>query len=253
MPSQMCVKEQNVSISSFHTSTRRPHTTRVTPSREQELVLLASMRERGLPPVLAAVDEVGRGALAGPVSVGIVIVNDNRGEIPEGLRDSKMLSEAAREALVPACEAWALAGAVGHASSKIVDEYGIVAALRFAACEAVRELAGRGYHPTEVLLDGSHNWWDANSLFDPTQLPNIPVHMQVKADASCAAVAAASVLAKVERDHLMRELELEYPGYDWARNKGYSSPRHIEALKRRGPSPQHRVSWHLPGVEEKNR
>ena len=109
----------------------------------------------------------------------------------------------------------------------------------------------RGPLPDAVLLDGRHNWWADGSLFDlDSALPHIPVHMRVRADASCSAVAAASVVAKVERDAMMVALDERHPGYDWARNKGYASPAHIRGLARLGPSAHHRTSWHLPGVTQ---
>ena len=200
--------------------------------------------------LLAGVDEVGRGSLAGPVSVGICVISEATPDaFPAGLRDSKLLSPARREVLDPLCRQWGLDLAVGHAGPEIVDDEGIIVALRRAAASALTHLASRGHAPDAVLLDGSHNWWAEDSLFDETPiLPQLPVRMQVKGDASCAVVAAASVAAKVERDRLMVALDERYPGYDWASNKGYASARHIEGLRRLGPSPLHRVSWHLPGV-----
>ncbi len=223
----------------------------LTPSRETELDLLASMRPSfGECALLAGVDEVGRGALAGPVSVGICLIDGATSDgFPVGLRDSKQISPARREALDPLCRAWGVDLAVGHAGPDVVDAEGIMVALRRAAADALAQLVSRGHMPDAVLLDGSHDWWAEASLFDfDPILPQIPVRMQIKGDASCAVVAAASVSAKVERDRLMVELDAEYPGYDWASNKGYSSARHIEGLRALGPSPLHRTSWHLPGV-----
>ena len=141
--------------------------------------------------------------------------------------------------------------AVGHAGPDVIDDVGIVAALRHAAKEALNGLSAT---PSAVLLDGKHNWWAEDSLFDVDPLlPQIPVRMEVRGDARCAVIAAASVAAKVERDGLMVVLDGCFPGYDWARNKGYSSPSHIEGLARLGPSDHHRKSWHLPGVREGHR
>ena len=200
--------------------------------------------------ILAGVDEVGRGSLAGPVSVGICLVNVQTSEdFPLGLRDSKLLSPARREALDPLCRQWGLDLAVGHAGPDVIDAEGIIVALRRAGADALAQLAARGHTPDAVLLDGRHDWWAEDSLFTPV-LPQIPVRMQVKGDASCSAIAAASVAAKVERDRMMVALDAQYPGYDWAGNKGYASARHIDGLRALGPSPLHRRSWHLPGVEE---
>ncbi|VDG76827.1 ribonuclease HII [Actinobaculum suis] len=210
----------------------------------------AGSKARG--PILAGVDEVGRGAIAGPVCVGIALVDETVPDtFPPGLRDSKMLSEKAREGLYSAVRAWPLAVEVGYASAATVDSLGIIGALRAAAADALAKLAARGYTPDAVLLDGTHNWWttepDALLEIGPI-LPAIPVRTVRKADADCAVVAAASIVAKVERDHVMVALAEQYPGYDWASNKGYGSAGHGAALSSLGVSPQHRVSWHLPGV-----
>lgn len=218
------------------------------PSREVEIDVLRSLPAGAL---IAGVDEVGRGSLAGPVSVGIALIDASTGDFPEGLRDSKAMSPAARERMAPLVREWAVDVAVGHAGPDVIDDVGIVAALRHAAKEA---LNGLSWTPSAVLLDGKHNWWAEDSLFDVDPLlPQIPVRMEVKGDARCAVIAAASVAAKVERDGLMVVLDGRFPGYDWARNKGYASPSHIEGLARLGPSDHHRKSWHLPGVREGHR
>jgi len=195
-------------------------------------------------------DECGRGALAGPASVGVVVVDATTRPIPSGLRDSKLLSPAAREALAPRVERWAAASAVGHATAAEVDELGIIGALRLAG---LRALDGVGVEVDLVLLDGVHDW-----LTPPTQaalfgadVPALrvpPVVTEVKGDLRCAGVAAASVLAKVARDGLMDGVAADFPGYGLERNKGYASPDHIEALRRLGASDVHRRSWRLPGV-----
>jgi ribonuclease HII len=155
---------------------------------------------------LAGIDEVGRGALAGPVSVGVVVIQPSVGEIPAGLTDSKLLKASAREALIPLIHEWCLASAVGHASAQEIDEVGIIAALR-RAC--IRALSTLPIAPDVVILDGSHDWLTkADDLFaeaDPVATP--PVHMRIKADLTCASVSAASIAAKVERDALMRALD----------------------------------------------
>lgn len=214
----------------------------MTPNRDTELELL-----KGAAPgvFLAGVDEVGRGALAGPVTVGIALVDASCGDFPPGLKDSKQMSAAAREKMVPEIESWVADVAVGHAGPDVVDSLGIMAALRWAAADALAKLRSV---PSLVLLDGSYDWWSHGSLFEENALPTLPVHMKVKADASCAVVSAASVCAKVARDVLMVRYDKEYPGYDWAQNKGYSSPTHIQGLEAHGPSALHRQSWKLPGL-----
>ncbi len=198
--------------------------------------------------LIAAMDEVGRGALAGPASVGIVLVDASIGTAPTGVRDSKLLTPAAREALVPRIRRWALASAVGHAGPDEVDAVGILGALRAAARRALAALPAT---PDVVLLDGSHDWLTDPAAVgllafadDVTATP--PVRTLVKADLSCSSVAAASVLAKVERDAMMVELHPEHVAYNWADNKGYSAPEHLRALVELGPTVHHRRSWRLP-------
>lgn len=193
---------------------------------------------------VAGIDEVGRGALAGPVSVGVVVVSAGIGDVPTGLADSKLISAAVREALVPAIGVWCVASAVGHATADEIDAVGIIAALRLAG---VRALTALPVTPDVVILDGSHDWLTrADDLFavdDAQQTP--PVHMRVKADQTCASVSAASVLAKVVRDDLMRELDIQFPGYGFAGHKGYGSETHRDAIRTQGASAVHRRSWKL--------
>jgi ribonuclease HII len=200
--------------------------------------------------LLASMDEVGRGALAGPVSVGVVVIDERVRSAPQGVRDSKLMTPAAREAMVPRLVRWATASAVGHASAAEIDEVGIMAALRLAGRRALEALEVR---PDLVILDGNHDW-----LTEPEQVglfaelgegPAVPpVTTMIKADMACSSVAAASVLAKVSRDTLMVELASEHPLYGWAENKGYSASVHLDALREHGPCDLHRRSWSLPGV-----
>ncbi|MFM7063546.1 MAG: ribonuclease HII [Actinomycetes bacterium] len=216
------------------------------PTLEVEQQLLAAGCAR-----LGAMDEVGRGALGGPVTVGLVVVDATVVEPVEGVRDSKLLTPAARESFVPAVEAWACAVGVGHASAAEVDEWGVTGALRLAGHRALAAAAELGPPPDAVLLDGSHDWLtvpDPPELLSPdlggVEAPRVTT--RVKADLDCAAVAAASVLAKVARDGLMVSLAQRYPDYGWEANKGYGSPSHLEAIRRRGPCVEHRRSWNLP-------
>lgn len=216
--------------------------------------------------VVAGMDEVGRGALAGPVTVGVVAVDLSTRSGPRGVTDSKLLTPAARTALLPELNRWGLARAVGHASSTEIDELGIMAALRLAG---MRALADLGVEVDLVLLDGAHDWLSPPAqpdLFEATEpseatepfgapvtaalhrAPCPPVRTQVKADRTCASVAAASVLAKCARDALMVTWHEDHPQYGWRENKGYGSTEHIEALREHGPSPLHRVSWRLPAL-----
>ena len=201
--------------------------------------------------LLAGIDEVGRGAIAGPVTVGIAVVDLSRPVLLDDVRDSKLLKEADRERLEPLVRSWSIASAVGHASAAEIDAMGIIAALRTAGTRAWLQILAAGITPDVVLLDGSHNWLSPEtqaSLFDDAPAGpscDAPVHTLVKADMQCLSVAAASILAKVERDQLMRSLHDEYPSFGWNENKGYGTASHKEALKAAGPTPYHRVSWQI--------
>src|SRR6478736_5742747 len=212
---------------------------------------------RGGPTRLAAMDEVGRGALAGPVSIGVVVITPSIGRVPPGLADSKLLTPAAREQLVRPVRRWVTEYAVGHASPAEIDTIGIIAALRTAGRRALGALSA----PVDaVLLDGNHNYLttpaviaaqcDDPPLFEVEPMlagPAEPaVHVRIKADLTCAAVAGASVLAKTERDRLLVQLHPTHPVYGFAENKGYGTPDHVAALREYGPSPVHRRSWRLP-------
>lgn len=209
--------------------------------------------------VVVGMDEVGRGALAGPVSVGAVAVDLRTRACPAGVADSKLLTPLARERLLPALGRWGVARAVGHAGADEIDAFGIIAALRLAGNRALAALGALGVVPDVVLLDGSHDWLSLppqgeldldGTVPEPAPLSDAvappAVRMRIKADRTCASVAAASVLAKCERDALMVGLAAEHPAYGWAENKGYGAPEHLAALRELGPSPVHRCSWRLP-------
>nr|WP_144791875.1 ribonuclease HII [Kocuria palustris] len=213
-----------------------------------------SVEDQGEGPVrIAGMDEVGRGALAGPVAVGAVVVDRGTRPAPAEVRDSKLLRPGVREALVPQIRGWARASAVGMASAAEIDAAGIVGALRLAGRRALAGL-GEGARPDLVLLDGSHDWLSAPAdllaLAAPAGVEHAPewdgpVHTVVKGDMTCASIAAASVLAKVARDALMTALDAEHPAYGWASNKGYGAAAHRAALAEHGASDQHRRSWNL--------
>lgn len=201
---------------------------------------------------VAGSDEVGRGSLGGPVTVGIVVVDETTKRPPTGLRDSKLLTPLAREALVPRIKRWAADWAIGHASAAEIDAYGILRALRLAG---ERALSALQCVPDVVVLDGNYDWYSRpDGVFESpfnlmsavvTKCP--PVEIKLKADLTCASVAAASVIAKVERDQLMVKLSEQYPEYGWHENKGYSCASHAEALRTFGPCEEHRRSWSLLG------
>jgi len=189
------------------------------------------------------------------VSVGIAVVNlENHGLLAD-VRDSKLLKPEDRDRLEPLVREWAVASAVGHASSREIDQIGIIAALRLAGTRAWFEILAGGVTPDAVLLDGSHNWLSPEvqtSLFDTIDSGpwcEAPVHTKVKADMSCLSVAAASVLAKVARDRIMVDLHSEIPAYGWNENKGYATSAHRDVIRLQGPSAHHRTSWNLTGPE----
>jgi ribonuclease HII len=181
------------------------------------------------------IDEVGRGSVAGPVAVGISVIDSAKlaEPWPAKLRDSKLISEKVREEIFEPTGSWVSQWAVGMASAKEIDDYGIVWALEVSAKRAFDQLALE-LNSVMAILDGSHNWL-ARAPFH--------VHVQPKADRDCASVAAASVLAKVTRDRLMVELAETVPGYGFEGHKGYASAGHMAAIRELGPSSEHRVTW----------
>jgi ribonuclease HII len=184
-------------------------------------------------------DEVGRGAIAGPVAVGLSAVLATCAPLPTGIRDSKLLSEKRREALYPEALGWSHASAVGLADAEEVDALGIIKALGLAGRRALAQLHEAGVRILEsvVLLDGNHDY------LTPALSSAPRVVTRIKADRDCASVAAASVIAKVHRDRLMIGHDAHHPGYGWSDNKGYGSAAHYAALEDLGPSPLHRLSW----------
>ncbi len=222
-------------------------------SRKPSLRVERALQREGFR-LLAGMDEVGRGALAGPVSVGVVLIDTECRSAPQGVKDSKLLPPHVRERMVPRIERWATAFAVGHASPEEIDDIGIIAALRLAGVRALATLHAAGWVPDLVILDGNHDWLTAPEevgLFafaaDAPATP--PVTTMIKADLKCSSVAAASVLAKVTRDRIMVGLDGDHPEYGWVENKGYAAPGHMEALRIHGPTDLHRRSWRLPGSD----
>jgi ribonuclease HII len=192
------------------------------------------------------IDEVGRGAIAGPVAVGVSLIdktNPNLESWPQMLQDSKLMTAKSRSEITQPLVDWVSSYAVGFSANTEIDAVGISEALRLAAGRALDELfkdanfrkmiAEDG---AVILLDGSQNWLGKVSY-------GLDVNLQVKADTNCVSVAAAAVLAKVTRDSLMQELDQQYPGYGIAGHKGYASAAHIAALRSLGPSAIHRVTW----------
>ncbi len=177
--------------------------------------------------LVAGVDEVGRGALAGPIVVAAVILDLDK--VPDGVDDSKRLSPRMRQRLAREIRATAVAWSLAHCTVAEVDGMGIVAATEEAMRRAVAALSPQ---PAWVVADA----------LAPAGLA-MPVLAEFHADARYLCVAAASILAKVARDAMMDELAVSFPGYGWEGNKGYGTPRHLAALRRLGPSVQHRRSF----------
>lgn len=192
-------------------------------------------------PMVIALDEVGRGALAGPVAVGATVVDERgaRRRVPAGLRDSKLVPEHKRAGVATRAASWVQASAVGWASSAEIDEVGIIRALGLAALRAIADLRAHGIVAEDaiILLDGNHDY------VTPAGGLGLTVRPVIKADRDCASAAAASVIAKVARDALMTRLHDDLPAYGWARNKGYASLDHREAIQLHGLSEHHRASW----------
>jgi ribonuclease HII len=178
--------------------------------------------------LIAGVDEVGKGALAGPLTVGIAIVEDVFLK-PEGLKDSKRLKESQRERLYPILKEVCVDWSIGHARSDECDALGMGEAQLLAASRALGALR---VQPDEFLIDGPWNFLG---------LQNCSMH--IKGDSRFTAIMAAAVLAKVTRDRLMVVAAETYPGYGFETNKGYGTEAHLEAIRRLGPCEIHRTSW----------
>lgn len=208
------------------------------------------------PLVIAGMDEVGRGALAGPVTVGVAAVTVSLDtKAMGGLRDSKALSATRREGLEPKIVEWCDAVAADHASAEEIDEYGISAGLALAARRSWTQLVNSlGRVPDVLLLDGRDNWLSRAPHQLVQDMPALPqhIHLQIKADAQCASVAAAAIFAKVARDRLMAELDEQHPEFGWKKNKGYGAAVHRDALLTYGPTSYHRRSWNLTGGHNPN-
>lgn len=184
--------------------------------------------------VVAGVDEVGRGAWAGPVTVCAAVTGLRRP--PSGLTDSKLLTVPRRVELAAILTEWVTGHGLGHAWPEEIDEFGMTAALRLAANRALEQLPVR---PDVIILDGKHDY-----LGSPWQVRTV-----IKGDQSCVSVAAASVIAKVRRDALMAELGSGYSDFGFETNAGYPAPVHKAALRELGPTPYHRLTWsYLDGL-----
>lgn len=212
------------------------------PSLSFEHELIAS-RNR----FIIGIDEVGRGAIAGPVAVAAALLDSESESFsqpwPTDLADSKLMTEKSRIATAPLVRSWVAGVHTGFVSPLEIDQRGITKALALAAGQALEKLLDSPALRSQIardgatiILDGSHNWLGA-------QASGINVVSRTKADRDCVSVACASVVAKVERDTLMIELGARLPDYGFEGNKGYASAAHIDAIKAIGPSSEHRLTW----------
>ncbi|MGA8295611.1 MAG: ribonuclease HII [Acidimicrobiales bacterium] len=208
----------------------RPRRAPIKPTRKVESELLA-----GPDRVVVGVDEVGRGAWAGPLTVGAAAVGAAElKRLPVGIRDSKALTSKQREALYGPLTETVRAYSLGHASSAECDELGMSLALRLAAHRALSRLRTAF---DAVIVDGSFDFTGASA------------RCVVRGDERCVLVASASIIAKVTRDEWMLDAAIDHPDYGFEHNKGYISAEHREAVERFGFSPIHRRSWSVALAE----
>lgn len=196
---------------------------------------------------IIGIDEVGRGAIAGPVAVAAALLDSQSDAFsqpwPAQLADSKLMTEKSRIATAPLVRGWAAGVHTGYVSAFEIDQRGITKALALAAGQALEKLLDSAARRSQIardgatiILDGSHNWLGS-------QASGINVIARTKADRDCVTVACASVVAKVERDELMIELGARLPEYGFEGHKGYASAAHIDAIRSLGPSAEHRLTW----------
>ena len=201
--------------------------------------------------IVVGIDEVGRGAIAGPMVLGAVVLTSSSPP-PETLNDSKLLTALQREALVGPIDHWVADWSLGSVSSDEIDAWGLRLALAVCATRALDALSVR---PSVALVDGSFNLLRApqDVRFGVEPAPaltyeSMAVTTLIKGDQRCASIAAASVLAKVHRDHVMVELHERFTEYGWSSNKGYGAKSHMDAIRRLGQTVHHRHSWQLPDL-----
>jgi len=195
------------------------------PSFKEENLL----REQGYR-VIAGVDEAGRGALMGPVVAGAVILPDIiKARWKSRVRDSKQLTHEEREELFGYIQEVSISVSTGLTSNEIIDEVGIAKATRIAMMEAIKQL---NPEPQFIIIDYFN--------LPETTLPNRGI---VDGDSLCFSIACASIIAKVTRDHMIMAMDEKYPGYGFAEHKGYSTGKHLECLRLKGPCPLHRRSF----------
>ena len=223
-----------------------PTARRAAPARRRRagLALERSLLGEGHATV-GGMDEVGRGAWAGPVVVGVVVIDGSSGRLPKGTADSKLLTPRAREELHDDLVAWCASWAIGEATAQEIDEQGLSRALRLAAHRA---LAGLPRPPEALIVDGPYDFVGTGDRGEGPHeaggrcAPPVVVP-KIGADRTAGTVAAASILAKLSRDAQMRAHGSRLPGYGFDRNKGYGTKDHAAAIAARGLSRQHRRTW----------
>ena len=184
--------------------------------------------------MVGGIDEVGRGPLAGPIYVGLVVVTADTTTAPRGVRDSKLTKSGERAQLAHLVKNWAWT-TTASVDAQFIDRFGLTQALRECVNIAYGIAKQEGMAPSAIILDGTYNFCD----------PDLPISvvMKRKADQSASSVAAASVIAKVKRDEFMQQRSVDFPGYGWDRNSGYGTREHIDAIKRLGLTKLHRTSF----------
>lgn len=184
--------------------------------------------------LVGGIDEVGRGPLAGPIYIGLVVIDASTPTAPRGVRDSKATKSAERAQLARLINDWAWS-TTACVDAQFIDRFGLTQALRECVNIAYGNAHRAGMAPSAIILDGTYNFCD----------PDLPLSVvtRKRADQSASSVAAASIIAKVERDEFMRERSSDFPGYGWERNSGYGTREHQEAIKRLGLTKLHRTSF----------
>ena len=216
-------------VQALETARRRIAAERAERERLESLYRFESAFLPGGEGTIVGLDEVGRGAVAGPLAVGAVVLSHD--DMIAGLNDSKQISPERREEIAREIQERCIFWVVEYVSPKDIDRDGISASLKRAFSGALEKVKSNAICPAVVLVDGN-----------PLHIDEREVNV-VKGDAKCASIAAASIVAKVQRDALMRELSRKYPDYGFDINKGYGSPQHIEAIRAHGLSEIHRESF----------
>ena len=223
-----CIGDERSGVRKALDAARKRIAARDKERRRLEQMYLEQQQLAGMG-ICIGLDEVGRGPLAGPLTVAGVILPENP-RIP-GLNDSKQMTPRQREEVAATIHEKALCSVIHHVPAAEIDARGMADCLRMAFSHAVEHIEEQGFKADALLLDGNPLGIDEREI------------SIVKGDSRCACIAAASIIAKVARDALMVELDADYPEYGWARNKGYGTKEHQDALRTYGLTEHHRVSF----------